>query len=651
MSVVNDHICRLDAQLDQVRQQINDSNLASLDISKHKHDVDAATKHISDLENVIGSLSVTSKSEPLLPPEHIVGFISKLPCSLLEPHGLLPDGSTDSALEELMWLAVAKATVQTLGVVLKSFLGQSLLLSDEIFYWDAILDSYWYTCAYTLQTSPFRVWRRLTKSHPNVTGSGARARPPSPVSSRWAQIYEAIQRSFNTRNLHALQENVVSPFMAARFEIGRNREKLKTLKDLNAGGIGLLMKECFPNPSNRDSCNRTGPISISNQLRGTVYRSVVLMETFLQKLPSDSDAFDFGGSILSAANEGVARLQTESNNMCAPPAPRLALKRLQDILLRLLPAQKTLTFATLKKHGRPARLVRYWLPLSVMLLTASTSLSILTNHRHQLIQWVFNTGETTIEFWNNWVLDPIQRLIGTIRHNEKSEIALMSKNSLEADRSSLERMVIDFILDRGESKPGHSVLDINSIANKVREGDLTPVLKAYEKDLRTPFVGTVRGDLVRALLIQIQKTKVDVEIAISGIDALLKSQELVFGFVGLTPGILVSYATLRWFGGIFGNRRGLRAGRQQDELRHALRNAHRTLISSTSTISGLLTYRDYGLLICETEVLLNKAGTVLKGVDLRAFREDISDLINQRVVDRQLEIFGRMGWVYSKWIQ
>ena len=66
---------------------------------------------------------------------------------------------------------------------------------------------------------------------------------------------------------------------------------------------------------------------------------------------------------------------------------------------------------------------------------------------------------------------------------------------------------------------------------QVREGDLTPVLKAYERDLRKPFMGTVRGDLVRALLIQIQKTKVDVEIAMGGIDALLKSQELVFGFV------------------------------------------------------------------------------------------------------------------------
>lgn len=43
-------------------------------------------------------------------------------------------------------------------------------------------------------------------------------------------------------------------------------------------------------------------------------------------------------------------------------------------------------------------------------------------------------------------------------------------------------------------------------------------------------MGTIRGNLLRALLIQVQKTKVDVELAVSGIDALLKSQELVFGY-------------------------------------------------------------------------------------------------------------------------
>jgi nuclear-control-of-ATPase protein 2 len=112
----------------------------------------------------------------------------------------------------------------------------------------------------------------------------------------------------------------------------------------------------------------------------------------------------------------------------------------------------------------------------------------------------------------------------------------------------------------------------------------------------------------------------------------------------------------------------MRTGRQQDELRHALRyvilggepskvrltldrSAHRTLILSTATATGLLTYKDHGLLICDTEILLQKAGSFLKGADLRAFQEDIDDLINQKTVDRQLKIVGRMGWVHSKWMQ
>jgi nuclear-control-of-ATPase protein 2 len=92
-------------------------------------------------------------------------------------------------------------------------------------------------------------------------------------------------------------------------------------------------------------------------------------------------------------------------------------------------------------------------------------------------------------------------------------------------------MVVDFAVDNPAS--GHRAplneAEIAEIRGKVHEGDITPVLRAYEQDLRKPFVGTIRGDLVRALLIQVQKTKVDVEVAMGGIDALLKSQELVFG--------------------------------------------------------------------------------------------------------------------------
>lgn len=95
-------------------------------------------------------------------------------------------------------------------------------------------------------------------------------------------------------------------------------------------------------------------------------------------------------------------------------------------------------------------------------------------------------------------------------------------------------MVVDFALDNPEvAGLRDDSAAIATIRRKVREGDLTPVLRAYEQDLKRPVFGAMTGNLVRTLLIQIQKTKVDVEVAIGGIDALLKSQELVFGYVVL----------------------------------------------------------------------------------------------------------------------
>ena len=40
------------------------------------------------------------------------------------------------------------------------------------------------------------------------------------------------------------------------------------------------------------------------------------------------------------------------------------------------------------------------------------------------------------------------------------------------------------------------------------------------------------GDLIQTLLIQVQKTKVDVDLAMAALDKLLKSNELNFAFLG-----------------------------------------------------------------------------------------------------------------------
>jgi nuclear-control-of-ATPase protein 2 len=296
------------------------------------------------------------------------------------------------------------------------------------------------------------------------------------------------------------------------------------MRTRNASGIGLLMGQCSLLKTEIDSEYAT-----NDRLRDAVFRGVLTLKVLLQRVVHDGTEYELEERIFTAVEREIVRSQSEMTKL--PQSPEYVIAQLFNILDELLPDYSAFSRRAINHHGRPSCLVRYWLPLSVGVLSTSTFLRLISSRQHELIRWISNIGSTACEFWGNWVVEPTRRLIGTIRHDEKSEIALMSKNSLEADRASLERMVLDFVLDRPESEKELGAKQIDTLTARIREGDLTPVLRAYEKDLRKPFIGTVRGDLVRALLIQIQKTKVDVEIAIGGIDSLLKSQELVFGYV------------------------------------------------------------------------------------------------------------------------
>lgn len=49
---------------------------------------------------------------------------------------------------------------------------------------------------------------------------------------------------------------------------------------------------------------------------------------------------------------------------------------------------------------------------------------------------------------------------------------------------------------------------LEEVAKRIREGDLTEVLKLYEEDMKHPVKSAISGTLVRTVLIQVQKTKV-----------------------------------------------------------------------------------------------------------------------------------------------
>jgi nuclear-control-of-ATPase protein 2 len=453
-----------------------------------------------------------------------------------------------------------------------------------------------------------------------------------------------------------IQRRVLSPIALCRSEARQKQARLRRLREMGASGLGVLMDEGLSFDISEDSTELVKTEEgDSHEWKVVVERSVALMDTVLCNVTTlETGVSDFEDTVFASV-EDDPEISPREADVSQVTRPAKVSKRLQHILEVHVPNHIGSSQRLAKEFGRPSRLVRYWLPASVLLLSSTTILRIFVNKKAEIIAWIQDLGATTRDFWLNWVIEPTKKIIGTIRHDKDSEVAIMSKESLRGDRESLERMVVDFAIDNSQATTGGGPLSeaqISEIRGKVKEGDLTPVLRAYEKDLRQPFMGTVRGDLVRTLLIQVQKTKVDVEVALSGIDALLKSQELVFGFVGLTPGVLVCFAAFRYLGGVFGNKRGLKQGKKAGQSIRVLRNIDRILTLATPTQNNLLSYKDHGLLLCEVHVLRKCAHRLFPGEIEREFLEDVGDLCNiNSGIQAQLKVLGRIRWGYAKWLR
>jgi nuclear-control-of-ATPase protein 2 len=431
---------------------------------------------------------------------------------------------------QLEWLLLCKATAQGYGQVLNTILQQTLELNEHTWYWDDIVSSPRWASVYSLQTSPLRLWHWtqgviLDVRSKNENGTLG-------LSEGWRSFYGLVRETVRQRSLVDLQARVVSPLAQVRNEARQKTKELKRLKDINANALGVLLGEGLS--SMEDAVYSSGSTSdretlVVTERRDHVVRSIVLMESVLSQVGEpdiDVDTFEDRISAATAQNTWISSL--ENGYSAGDLRPSEVSSRLQSLLNATLPKYTTSFHTRLSQVGRPSRLIRYWLPATVLVLSSTTILRIVVNRKAELLQWVQELGGTIRDFWINWVVEPTKRILGTIRHDEGSEVAIMSKRSLEGDRESLERMVVDFVRDAPENGT-MSEAQLQDVRLKIREGDLTPVLKAYERDMQKPVLGALRGNLIRALLIQVQKTKVDVEVAMGGIDTLLKSQELVFG--------------------------------------------------------------------------------------------------------------------------
>lgn len=182
----------------------------------------------------------------------------------------------------------------------------------------------------------------------------------------------------------------------------------------------------------------------------------------------------------------------------------------------------------------PGVLTRFWPVIGLLAWFGPSTSSSAWHNRDAIVQWVrLNLVDTVYGFWKNWIVKPVWDMMGILRADDSMTIT--SKESLRSDLDSLERMVMDFLQDN------HINASTEQVHDAVAQGDLTMMMSQYENEIKTPYRLIINGLLVRSILIQIQKTKVDGGTAISGIDKLLKSQQLLFGALSILPSLFVLY--------------------------------------------------------------------------------------------------------------
>ncbi|SJX61896.1 related to NCA2-control of mitochondrial synthesis of Atp6p and Atp8p [Sporisorium reilianum f. sp. reilianum] len=578
-----------------------ETNFSSRSVGKDSSEAqdEAVQDRKKPIQDILAAIRPADGSHTLPSRKTLLSLLDKLDSTAQQP-----DGSTVPHLEELKIVALSRLVVATYAVALETLLQDASKLEDETWYWTDIEESTRKTLSYLIQTLPVRLFK-VSKEVLELAADTASSTLRNTIDKKDADTSTKVKRVDKDTVRAALRSILDTPNLVTSmlfpyaFHVERSvnldtilaerdtqRQKVATLRtqlDANSQAGDQLSVSSKKTKKQRVKalrstmltltptylvrhearCKRRGLVNERDRLAEKLGRLALQHETLAdqaQELSASSTASGSSSHVvlghlnakLKVLIESFAEVSSGAHGKAHPDSvdvkiemdasltPESTLGTLRLLLKEGFDKRQERTQKVLSPDvfGQPSALVQRWpklvfYPIGLLLLGR-----YLSNNWNGIEAKLKEAQETVRSFLIGWVWEPCVELLDTIRHGNEGSV-IMSRESLASDLQSLERMVTDFTAD----KYGTSGAELQTIAAKVREGDLTPVLKVYESEMKSPVKSMVSGSLIRSLLIQVQKTKVDIEVAMSGIDKLLKSQQLLFGAVGIAPALGILYVS------------------------------------------------------------------------------------------------------------
>ncbi|KAL6649949.1 hypothetical protein ACP70R_014173 [Stipagrostis hirtigluma subsp. patula] len=195
----------------------------------------------------------------------------------------------------------------------------------------------------------------------------------------------------------------------------------------------------------------------------------------------------------------------------------------------------------LSSHKKPNNLTIYWLPYTCGALGLSVCSLWLLRHSSlmgspDIDNWIQDAKVSVAGFWDEHVEQPIisirDELFETFKQRDKG---VMEKQEVQLTEDSLRRMLIAFC----EQTSGGKLPEDQSV-----QAMLEMLTKRYEKELIHPIQNLFSGELARAMLIQIQKLKLDLESGLLEMDQILRANAINFAVLAALPAFGLSLLLL-----------------------------------------------------------------------------------------------------------
>ena len=353
------------------------------------------------------------------------------------------------------------------------------------------------------------------------------------------KIWTFIKLRMNGSSTEAAAHVAMSSMREAQEEILKKETHLRAIRDSIAKAVIRVHRACSHN--NVDGIISDLLVDIQPQL------PILSPEKVLHR------AFSTGGR--NPITDSYSHLKQECRSALDRFAlcPTAALRSLKiDLQTGYLPPLISLP----PSLAAPSRMQQRWLLEVVKGLSLLATIRFLFSHSRlagsdNLEVWTRSALTSIQSAWKDHVIEPLENLKAELCRTFREKPGLVSQAEYESDKEALRRMLKAFERDwTGPAVKSSEAQGLTSNSPSLAEGDeaflngMKLVMDKYESELRQPLRNLLVGDLARAMLIQVQRLKIDTEAAMLKLDQILKASEFSLSIMAAFPALAFVWITL-----------------------------------------------------------------------------------------------------------